>query len=123
MEDNDTRKQLDTTIILAVVKIAGTQYHVGGTVLDQFKAGDPISLHREPTNPYDNKAVEVLWESGNQEPPPAPPLPSPYAPPLKVGYIPKPLAQAIFALIEAGYNLQAQVTNDSDRSITISMSP
>ena len=109
MEDNDTHT---ITITLATVKIAGTQYHVGSDLLNTFKVGDAIDLRLEPANPYDNKAVEVLWRDRSRN--------STF---LKVGYIPKPLNQTIFALGEAGYNLQAEVTNDSDRSITITLHP
>ena len=97
-------------IPLATVKIAGIHYCIPSSTIGNFRRGDPIALRREPTNTYDDKAVEVLWRGHGTD--------STF---LKVGYVPKPLAQAIFALIQAGYDLHAEVTEDCKSLITISM--
>ena len=97
-------------IHLAIVKIAGMPHYAPLELPNEFKSGDTIYLHLEPTNHFDNKAVEVLWRRDKN------------AIPFKVGYIPKPLNQAIFALIIARCVVQAEVTKDSDKLITISIS-
>ena len=112
VEEYHATEQLPTTIILAVVKIAGTQHYIPLEIRLDFKAGDIIDLCLEPTNPYDSKAVEVRWRGRDAK-----------SSSLKVGYIPKPLAQAIFALIEAEYSIWAEVTEDRNQNITISMHP
>ena len=117
MENNDEKRDTpitellsDIPIPLATVKIAGLHYCIPPDMLGNFRHGDPIDLHPEPTNPYDDKAVEVFWRGEGYK-----------STPLKVGYIPKPLAQAIFALIEAGYGIQAEVAEDCKSLITITM--
>jgi len=96
-------------ITLATVMIAGMKHYVDTDLYNAFMADDIIDLRLEPTNSFDDKAVEVLWlgaEDGTS---------------IKVGYIPRPLSQAIFALIKAGYDLQAEITEDRKQLITISM--
>lgn len=88
---------------LAIVKIVGMRYFVHTDFCAAFLAGDIIKLRPEPSNHIDNRAIEVIWGSR------------------KVGYVPRPLNQAIFALIEAGYDIKAEVTGNGEERITISM--
>ena len=108
----ENSKQYDEVITLAIVKVAGIQHYSDRDIFTKFKSGDTLELRREPSNPYDPKAAEVLWQGGDIVQWPAP---------LKVGYVPKMLAQAIFALIEAGYGISVRITEDRAQHITIFM--
>lgn len=112
IEGYHAAEQCDVVIILAVVKIAGLQHYIASDSLARFRSGDCVELRLEPSNPHDNKAVEVLWKDSALVHGPSL---------LKAGYIPKPLAQAIFALIAAEYDLSAEITEDGLPLITISM--
>ena len=112
MENNDTPSSTPITLTLAIVKVAGIQHYSARDVFTKFKSGDTLELRLEPSNPYDPKAVEVLWQGSDIVQWPAP---------LKVGYVPKMLAQAISALIEAGYEISVKITEDRPQHITISM--
>lgn len=47
--------------ILQTSPLAGFQYHAGAALFPLMNVGDRLSLHREPNNPYDAKAVRVEW--------------------------------------------------------------
>ena len=47
--------------ILQVSPLAGFQHYAGAAFFPLMKAGDPLTLRREPGNPYDAKAVRVEW--------------------------------------------------------------
>jgi len=48
-------------VILQTSPLAGFQYHAGGAVFPLMQVGDPLTLVREPDNPYDPRAVRVEW--------------------------------------------------------------
>jgi hypothetical protein len=48
-------------IILQTSPVAGFQYHAGRALFPLMQVGDRLSLHREPDNPHDPKAVRVEW--------------------------------------------------------------
>jgi HIRAN domain len=52
--------------------IAGFQHYQGGSVLSSLVPGEELVLRREPSNPYDSHAIEVLTQTG-----------------VKLGYIPQ----------------------------------
>ena len=75
----------------------------------RMRQDESIELHLEPQNKFDNFAVEIFWGSqvsGKL---------------IKIGYVPKPLNQAIFALLKANYNLQANIAHAGSAVITISL--
>lgn len=41
--------------------VAGFKYYDGEKVWYSLKVGELLALSREPNNPHDNQAVEVLW--------------------------------------------------------------
>lgn len=49
------------TIVLQESKLAGFQYHQGEKLWSKLHVGDPLTLTREPNNPYDTSAVRVDW--------------------------------------------------------------
>src|SRR5215470_6132431 len=48
-------------ILVQVSLAAGLRYHDAKAVWDRMKAGDALTLVREPENPYDINAVRVDW--------------------------------------------------------------
>jgi len=48
-------------IILQTSPLAGFQYHAGRALFPLMQVGDRLSLHREPDNPHDSRAVRVEW--------------------------------------------------------------
>lgn len=51
----------DAGIVLQTSPLAGFQYHAGRALFPLMGVGDRLSLHREPGNPYDSRAVRVAW--------------------------------------------------------------
>lgn len=47
--------------ILQTSPLAGFQYYAGAALFPLMNVGDRLTLHREPDNPYDAKAVWVEW--------------------------------------------------------------
>lgn len=47
--------------ILQTSPLAGFQYYAGRALFPLMRVGDPLSLRREPDNPYDPRAVRVEW--------------------------------------------------------------
>lgn len=41
--------------------LAGFQYHAGRAVLVLLRVGGSLSLHREPDDPHDPRAVRIDW--------------------------------------------------------------
>ena len=53
------RTRTQNTIPIQESPIAGFQYHHGKALWDQLAIGQPLTLHREPDNRYDRRAVRV----------------------------------------------------------------
>lgn len=56
-----TRAEVEPLEILQTSPLAGFQYHAGAALFPLMNVGDRLTLHREPDNPYDAKAVRVEW--------------------------------------------------------------
>lgn len=78
-------------IVLLETTIAGWQYHEGDSVWNKLQPEAPLTLHREPDNPYDGRAIAV------------------YADSVKLGYIPKTDNTVIAGMIDQNVPLQANV--------------
>ena len=76
---------------LAVVWLAGYAYYRAPALINVIPAGASIELRREPSNPYDNRAIEVFF---NEQ---------------KLGYIPRADNEWPAALMDAGVRLHAKV--------------
>ena len=79
-------------IVVQVSLTAGLRYHDAKAVWDQMKEGEPLTLVREPENPYDMNAVRVDW---NGHP---------------LGYIPRTENAAVARQLDRGNKLQARIT-------------
>lgn len=71
--------------------LAGFQHADGARLLHHLRAGDALTLVREPTNPYDHGAVRVDWRG------------------TKLGYIPRARNTAVAQSLDAGAALVARI--------------
>lgn len=74
-------------------RIAGFQYYEGEVFRHSLKAGEPLTLRREPDNPHDSLAVEVLWHNH------------------KLGYIPRYENSMLASLMDQKALLSARITH------------
>lgn len=54
--------QSQATLLIQSSPLAGSQFHALPDVVSQIRVGDALSLKREPTNPHDANATQVLWQ-------------------------------------------------------------
>lgn len=55
------RAEVEPLEILQTSPLAGFQHYAGAALFPLMNIGDRLTLHREPDNPYDAKAVRVEW--------------------------------------------------------------
>ncbi len=79
-------------ILLLESVVAGFRYYEGEKVWSMLREGDPLELRREPDNPYDPKAVEVLWKGR------------------KLGYVPRRDNTVIAQLMDRGNLLKGKIS-------------
>ncbi|MBF0135820.1 MAG: HIRAN domain-containing protein [Magnetococcales bacterium] len=78
--------------------VAGFQDHQGQRVWSQLRIGQSLILQREADNPYDGKAVMVLWNGR------------------KLGYVPRASNVAVSQMLDRGQNLRARIARLKDSS-------
>lgn len=81
-------------LFLIETHVAGMPYHQANLAVPTLVVGTPLTLRREPANPHDELAIEILAESG-----------------LKLGYIPRQRNPVLARLMDAGKQLLASVAN------------
>jgi hypothetical protein len=84
--------QTQARILLQHGAVHGFRYYDGKAVWKQMKVHDPLSLVREPDNPYDAKAVRVNWQGH------------------KLGYVPRDDNVDLARLIDNGNRVEARIT-------------
>jgi hypothetical protein len=72
--------------------LAGYSYYQADRVLNTLNEGTPLVLRREPANPYDRHAVEILTTDG-----------------VKLGYIPRVSVRAIARNLDRGIPVRARI--------------
>ena len=80
-----------TTISIQESPIAGFQYHHGEALWPQLAIGQPLTLHREPDNRYDPRAVRIDWQEH------------------KLGYVPRRENVAVAQMLDRGQRIQASI--------------
>ncbi|MEN9903361.1 MAG: hypothetical protein RL651_2025 [Pseudomonadota bacterium] len=50
------------TLLIQSSPLAGSQFHALADVVSQIRVGDTLTLKRDPTNPHDSNAIQVLWQ-------------------------------------------------------------
>lgn len=87
---------VDTELHLQDCRIAGSHYYGCHAVLDRLCPGDPLQLRRQPDNPHDPRAIEVLWREH------------------KLGYLPRLDNAAAASLIDRSHLLRAEIIGTDD---------
>lgn len=49
-------------MLIQSAAVAGFRHHQAPTLFDQLRPGDTLTLRREPDNPFDRHAIQVLWQ-------------------------------------------------------------
>ncbi|MBV5276171.1 MAG: HIRAN domain-containing protein, partial [Lamprocystis purpurea] len=73
---------------------AGIFHYDARGVAPQLGEGSPLALRREPGNPHDGNAVEILTEAG-----------------IKLGYVPRRMNAGIAHRLDAGFDLRCCVVS------------
>lgn len=50
------------TLLIQSSPLAGSQFHTLPEVVSHIRIGDTLTLQRDPTNPHDSNAIQVLWQ-------------------------------------------------------------
>ena len=69
--------------------LAGRTYHDADLVWDDLKIGQTLRLEREPENPYDANAVQVIFNKDGED--------------FLLGYIPRNENSNLVAFLDAGW--------------------
>lgn len=77
--------------LLLSCRVAGFQHHLGPRFLPHLKAGDILTLRREPGNRHDPRAIRVEWRGA------------------MLGYVPKEANFTAAQLIDRGMVLRARI--------------
>lgn len=57
-----TTQRGQATLLIQSSPLAGSQFHALPDVVSQIRVGDALILKRDPTNPHDSNAIQVLWQ-------------------------------------------------------------
>lgn len=79
-------------IFLQETHVAGTAYYRAKDLTASLAAGQELILRRQPDNPYDSLAIEVLTASGD-----------------KLGYVPRAANPPYARLMDAGHAVSARI--------------
>jgi hypothetical protein len=71
--------------VLVRTHVNGTKHYDAPTCRDALAPGARLTLRREPSNPYDDRAIEVLTAAGQ-----------------KLGYVPRVRNRVLAQLLDAG---------------------
>lgn len=78
-------------LILQTSPLAGFQFYAGGALFPLMAEGDLLTLHREPGNPHDPKAVRVEWHG------------------LQIGYAPRADNVDLARLMDQGVAVEGRI--------------
>lgn len=72
--------------------VAGYRFYDGDSVIEELRVGSRLHLRRQPSNPYDSKAIEILTDDG-----------------VKLGYVPMRLNPLPASLLDSGERVTAEI--------------
>lgn len=78
-------------LILQTSPLAGFQHYAGPSLFPLMRAGDNLSLRREPANPHDDKAVRVEWRG------------------VQIGYAPRAENVDLARLMDRGAQIEGRI--------------
>jgi len=79
------------SVLIQRSPLAGFQYHAGEAVWPRLAVGQPLTLVREPANPYDARAVRIDWRGH------------------KLGYLPRIENAAVAQMLDRGERIEARI--------------
>lgn len=82
----------EARILIQSSPLAGFQFHQGKRLWSEMKVGDPLTLTREPDNPYDRNAVRVEWRGE------------------KLGYVPRADNADLARHMDRGTKVEARIS-------------
>lgn len=88
---DETTRTSQATLLIQSSPLAGSQYHALPDVVSAIRVGDALSLQREPANPHDPNAIQVLWQGH------------------LLGYVPRRENKAVARAMDRGTPLVAHV--------------
>ena len=74
--------------------IAGTPYHGYAGVAAALRVGERLVLRREPANPHDSNAIEIVTSTG-----------------VKLGYVPRVAARDLAPRLDKGERIEAEIAS------------
>jgi len=83
-------------VVLVRNKVNGEDYYDMRKSVKTLQVGEELALRREPDNPHDRRAIEVLDMAGR-----------------KLGYVPRSDNVAVARMMDAGERMRARVTHVS----------
>jgi hypothetical protein len=83
---------LQARIVVQSSPLAGFRHYEAPNLWGEVRAGDELSLVREPDNPHDRNAVRVEWRS------------------FKLGYVPRAQNEAVARMLDRGTRLIARIS-------------
>jgi hypothetical protein len=84
--------RVEARILIQSSPLAGFQFYSGKGVWSEMKVGDPLTLVREPRNPYDPNAVRVEWRGE------------------KLGYVPRADNADLARHLDRGTKVEARIS-------------
>jgi hypothetical protein len=79
--------------VLQTSPVAGFQHHAGPGLYALMGVGDVLTLHREPDNPYDPRAVRVYWQGA------------------QIGYAPRVDNVDLARFMDLGYRVEGRIVH------------
>ena len=61
-EPDSAQRPSQASLLIQSSPLAGSQYHALPDIVDRIRVGDALTLKREPDNPHDRNAIQVLWQ-------------------------------------------------------------
>lgn len=58
----DIPPKTQATLLIQSSPLAGSQFHELPDIIDRIRVGDALTLRRQPDNPHDPNAIQVLWQ-------------------------------------------------------------
>jgi hypothetical protein len=105
---------MTSRVHLATIQPAGVKYHCGVGYADDIRGGDRFELSWEPDNEYDSQALRIMHVPGAERHGGRHGM-------VSVGHIPRPLNQALLALLRAGFELHIFAPRNSELLVHIEM--
>lgn len=83
---------IEYNILVQDSRLAGFSHYGGKAAWPELRVGDPLTLVREPDNPFDSQAVRVEWRG------------------VKLGYVPRAENSALARMLDRREPVEARIS-------------